>query len=95
MSFPLLFSCYALLSSTQFLFSSLDGKQKKSSDPEPAPKSAVPYQRGIPDYDYQIGSLRFFRFAKPTESKDKESETSQFQAFSGSGQSLRQTKQRK
>lgn len=73
----------------------LDGKQKKSSDPEPAPKSAVPYQRGIPDYDYQIGSLRFFRFAKPTESKDKESEASQFQAFSGSGQSLRQTKQRK
>ena len=73
---------------------SLDGKQKKSSDPEPPPKVAVAYQRGIPDYDYQIGSLRFFRFAKPSDNKE-ESEASQFQAFSGSGQSLRQTKERK
>jgi ubiquitin fusion degradation protein 1 len=76
-------------------FISLDGKQKKSSDPEPPSKVAVSYQRGIPDYDYQIGSLRFLRFAKPSDIKEKESEASQFQAFSGSGQSLRQTKERK
>jgi len=68
----------------------LDGKAKKQLDSEPAPKT-VAYQRGIPDYDYEIGSLRFLRYSKAVEEKDTEEE-SQFQAFSGSGQSLRQGK---
>jgi len=65
----------------------LDGKAKKQLDPPPTPKT-VAYQRGIPDYDYQIGTLRFLRFSKAVEEKETK-EDSQFQAFSGSGQSLR------
>ena len=77
-----------------FFFSfRLDGKAKKQLDSEPAPKT-VAYQRGIPDYDYEIGSLRFLRYSKAVEEKDTEEE-SQFQAFSGSGQSLRQRKSQK
>lgn len=28
------------------------------------------YVRGIPDYDYQPGTIKFFRFAKPQQEKD-------------------------
>jgi len=68
----------------------LDGKPRKQVEPETAPKT-VAYQRGIPDYDYEIGTLRFLRFAKAVEDKEMK-EDSQFEAFSGSGQSLRPTK---
>ena len=78
-----------------FSLSRLDGKQKRAVDSEPAVKP-VAYQRGIPDYDYQIGTLKFLRYSRVAEEKDKESdEASQFQAFSGEGQSLRQPKSRK
>lgn len=78
-----------------FLNYSLDGKQKKTSESESPVKPVVAYQRGIPDYDYQIGTLRFIRTsAKVAEDQDN-SDAPQFQPFSGSGQSLRQTKQRK
>ena len=73
-----------------FALFSLDGKPRKQVEPETAPKT-VAYQRGIPDYDYEIGTLRFLRFAKAVEDKEMK-EDSQFEAFSGSGQSLRPTK---
>lgn len=75
----------------------LDGKQKKVSDSEVTPKPAAVYQRGIPDYDYEIGMLKFFRTSRTADgSKDKNAmEAPQFEPFSGAGQSLRQTKQRK
>jgi len=69
----------------------LDGKQRKATDSEPAAaKAPVAYQRGIPDYDYQLGTIKFLRFAKQSEA-DKEAAEAEFQAFSGAGQSLRQT----
>lgn len=48
------------------------------------------YVRGIPDYDYKIGTLRFMRNSKP---KAKESNVDDpFEAFSGEGFSLRKTR---
>ena len=76
----------------------LDGKLKKSGEPDSPAKPTAVYQRGIPDYDYQIGTLRFLRNLPPKKTGDKgggSDDGSEFQAFSGSGQSLRQTKQRK
>lgn len=56
-----------------FLFPDrLDGKKKKTksiSEDVPAGKPAV-YQRGIPDYDYKIGTLKFLRNSRPSSSKD-------------------------
>lgn len=70
----------------------MDGKLRKGKDSEPVFKKAV-YQRGIPDYDYQIGNLKFIRAVKKEEEKGKENlEESRFEAFSGAGQSLRQAK---
>ena len=56
------------------------------------------YVRGIPDYDYELGTLKFIR-AKPkiaTEGADDgESEKKDFEAFKGAGQSLRSAKGKK
>jgi hypothetical protein len=55
----------------------LDGKKKKeegvngeatSSQADSQQKAG--YVRGIPDYDYQPGTIKFFRFAKPQQEKD-------------------------
>ncbi|KAI9556811.1 hypothetical protein GHT06_016602 [Daphnia sinensis] len=70
----------------------LDGKVRKVKDDEP-PVIKASYKRGVPDYDYQFGSLKFIRAPKKEDDKKKESaETSTFEAFSGAGKSLRQTK---
>lgn len=70
----------------------LDGKLRKGKDVE-SPMKKVVYQRGVPDYDYHIGNLRFIRVPKKEEGKGKEiEEVTGFAAFSGTGQSLRQTK---
>lgn len=48
----------------------LDGKKRKdSSIPEPTTSKPV-YVRGIPDYDYKIGTLRFLRNTKPINNKE-------------------------
>lgn len=61
------------LSIIVFLFlDRLDGKKKKTksiSEDVPPGKPAV-YQRGIPDYDYKIGTLKFIRNSRPSSSKD-------------------------
>ncbi|RZF44000.1 hypothetical protein LSTR_LSTR007272 [Laodelphax striatellus] len=67
----------------------LDGKKKKNdSSASDAPAVKIPYQRGIPDYDYQIGTIRFFRYAKPKATEESKEEDN-FSAFSGQGFSLR------
>ncbi|XP_039752596.1 ubiquitin fusion degradation protein 1 homolog [Pararge aegeria] len=74
----------------------LDGKKKKltsESDSEPqASNSRQPYVRGIPDYDYVIGTLRFIRNSKPTSAKEGTLPEEPFQAFKGEGFTLRTTK---
>ena len=42
----------------------LDGKQKNLDAPR-ASTSNGPRVRGVPDYDYQVGHLRFLRNAAP------------------------------
>lgn len=70
----------------------MDGKVRKVKDDEP-PVSKASYKRGLPDYDYQFGTLKFIRALKKEDDKGKESaESSGFEAFSGAGQSLRHTK---
>lgn len=58
-----------------------------------APPAPVMLERGIPDYNYQIGTLKFFRPPKGKAKKTIENETSEsFKAFSGSGRQLRPVK---
>ena len=73
-----------------------EGKSGSNMDREHGPR------RGIPDYNYQIGSIRFFRTLRPIQNipNDSESEkdgngesggggkSSSFQAFKGEGQTL-------
>lgn len=68
----------------------LDGKIRKLKNEEPQIIKAV-YQRGIPDFEYQFGNIKFIRALKKDD-KNKEILESTFEAFSGAGQSLRQTK---
>ncbi|KAI1280510.1 Ubiquitin recognition factor in ER-associated degradation protein 1 [Halotydeus destructor] len=64
----------------------LDGKTKNLEfDRKKIPRSLA--KRGIPDYSYQIGTLRFIRTQKPV-AKVEESEAA-FQAFGGDGQILK------
>ncbi|XP_072934296.1 ubiquitin fusion degradation protein 1 homolog isoform X2 [Epargyreus clarus] len=74
----------------------LDGKKKKltsESDSEPqATQSRQPYVRGIPDYDYVIGTLRFIRNSRPASAKEEAPAAETFQAFKGEGFTLRTAK---
>eukprot|EP00095_Tigriopus_kingsejongensis_P008870 maker-scaffold15_size728074-snap-gene-5.20 protein:Tk08870 transcript:maker-scaffold15_size728074-snap-gene-5.20-mRNA-1 annotation:"ubiquitin fusion degradation protein 1 homolog" len=75
----------------------LDGKKRTTSETEPV-KPKMEYVRGIPDYDYEIGTLKFIRNSKPK--KDGSNGTDEdgkddFEAFKGQGQSLRQAKSSK
>lgn len=66
---------------------SLEGVGSKSST-----VSKVPYQRGIPDYNYIIGTLQFIRNNKPIQEKENKETPNDFKPFFGSGQSLRRSK---
>lgn len=59
----------------------LDGKQKKPSDLSPTPKRHST-KRGIPDYNWKVGTLVFMRNVRP---KASEKKADDFQPFSGSG----------
>jgi ubiquitin fusion degradation protein 1 len=78
--------------STKFLIIRLDGKIRKVKNEELPPIIKASYQRGVPDFDYQFGNLKFIRAVKKEDEKEKETLESTFEAFSGAGQSLRQTK---
>lgn len=73
----------------------LDGKKKKlvsESDSEPS-QSRQAYVRGIPDYDYVVGTIRFMRNSRPSSSKDDSMPPPEpFQAFKGEGFTLRTAK---
>ncbi|KAH9643492.1 hypothetical protein HF086_015640 [Spodoptera exigua] len=51
----------------------------------------IPYVRGIPDYDYVIGTLRFIRNSRPPSAKE-ETPSEPFTAFKGEGFTLRNNK---
>ncbi|KAJ2940182.1 hypothetical protein O0L34_g11746 [Tuta absoluta] len=74
----------------------LDGKKKKltsESDSEPQPAtSKQPYVRGIPDYNWQVGTLRFIRNSRPPSAKEDAPAQEPFQAFKGEGFTLRTAK---
>nr|XP_023025158.1 ubiquitin recognition factor in ER-associated degradation protein 1 isoform X2 [Leptinotarsa decemlineata] len=66
----------------------LDGKKRKDSTSSDFASAKPVYVRGIPDYDYQIGTLKFIRRPIKQKSDDIE-ESEEFKAFSGTGFSLR------
>ncbi|XP_014214344.1 ubiquitin fusion degradation protein 1 homolog isoform X2 [Copidosoma floridanum] len=69
----------------------LDGKKRKeSAQVETATEKPI-YIRGIPDYDYNIGSLKFLRNVKPVNNKEVKDQD-EFKAFTGEGFSLRKSK---
>lgn len=69
----------------------LDGKQKGTEVPDKI-LNVPPPRRGIPDYDYEIGTLRFIRTVKPGDFNNGESIEDNFEAFSGKGFTLRKGK---
>ncbi|XP_063833256.1 ubiquitin recognition factor in ER-associated degradation protein 1-like [Ostrinia nubilalis] len=72
----------------------LDGKKKKltsESESEPS-NSRQAYVRGIPDYDFVIGTLRFIRNSRPTTATQEETPVEPFEAFKGEGFTLRTAK---
>jgi len=74
----------------------LDGKKKRTnSETEIQSRQLAEYTRGIPDYNFQVGNIRFIRAKKPKGNDDKENMDDPFQAFEGKGQSLRQAKSKK
>ncbi|KAJ9591503.1 hypothetical protein L9F63_001989 [Diploptera punctata] len=72
----------------------LDGKKKKEAQAASKTPMKVTYQRGIPDYNYKIGTLRFIRNSRPPAKENKEP-VEEFKAFTGEGFSLRQAKVKK
>merc|ERR1719412_3576552 len=73
----------------------LDGKKKRTnSETEIQERQLKEYTRGIPDYNFEVGNIRFIRAKKPKDKEEKENEDN-FKAFEGKGQSLRQAKSKK
>ncbi|XP_062534384.1 ubiquitin fusion degradation protein 1 homolog, partial [Armigeres subalbatus] len=73
--------------------SRLDGKKKKEgSVSESAPVQRANYVRGIPDYDHPFGLLRFDRTVRKEESNDNKPEEDPFEAFKGTGFSLKKSR---
>lgn len=67
----------------------LDGKKRKDSSSIDTPIVKPVYIRGIPDYDYKIGTIKFLRNIKPVNSKEDKT-IDEFTPFTGEGFSLRQ-----
>ena len=74
----------------------LDGKKKRTTSETEVPKLKQEYVRGIPDYDYEVGLLKFIRNPKKTNgaggSGAEPSPENGFEAFKGEGNSLRQSR---
>jgi len=69
----------------------LDGRKNKVNIPENVVHMPQ-VRRGIPDYDYEIGTLRFIRTAKIEDTNNEKETDEMFEAFSGIGQTLRKTR---
>ena len=87
----------------------LDGKKRNptrsESDADAAVAAAVQaqrtaqYVRGIPDYDYEVGTIRFIRSRPPkaqaaVDDADNGGEKNGFEAFKGEGQMLKGPKRK-
>lgn len=79
----------------------MDGKKKKTlSESESQNNSSTSlaenYVRGIPDYDYEIGTIEFIRWkARDLSETTNNDSTSSFEAFGGTGHSLRAASKKK
>lgn len=74
----------------------LDGKKKNLELPQEELLKRLPRQRGIPDYEYEVGYIKFFRRVPKTNgTENKIEEQEEFESFTGKGTSLRQAKSRK
>lgn len=74
--------------------SRLDGKKKRTVSENEVARPKGEYVRGIPDYDYVIGTLKFIRNAPSKTANGKggpEEDATDFVPFKGEGQSLRQS----
>ncbi|XP_053979649.1 ubiquitin recognition factor in ER-associated degradation protein 1 [Hylaeus anthracinus] len=69
----------------------LDGKKRKDSVQSEMAANKPTYIRGIPDYDYKIGTLTFLRSIKPVNNKEVKDQD-EFKAFTGEGFSLRKSR---
>lgn len=74
----------------------LDGKKKNLELSQEEVMKRVLRQRGIPDYDYEVGFIKFWRkVPKVSETENKVEDQEEFECFQGKGTSLRQAKSRK
>ena len=72
----------------------LDGKKKgTSSKKNQIQADFSKYVRGVPDFEWKVGTLNFIRAVKPEEEKD--SEKSNFVEFAGSGTRLKKDNAKK
>jgi len=72
----------------------LDGKKKKENTDDQPSQVKVAYQRGIPDYDYTLGTIQFLRNIRPVANDEEKKKEDEFKPFKGSGSVLK-TKGRK
>lgn len=71
----------------------LDGKKKNLQLTEEEIKEKIVHTRGIPDYNYEVGYIKFWRKTpKPTNADNADVEEEAFNAFDGEGTSLRKAK---
>ncbi|XP_045585990.2 ubiquitin recognition factor in ER-associated degradation protein 1-like [Procambarus clarkii] len=71
----------------------VDGKRKNLELSQEELLKRLPRQRGIPDYDYEVGSIKFWRKAtKTNDVETKVEKQKEFEAFQGKGTSLREAK---
>lgn len=69
----------------------LDGKKKNLTMTREELSKVMPKQRGVPDYDYEIGYIKFWRTRTKTANEDKDQDNG-FEAFQGAGTSLRKSR---
>lgn len=67
----------------------LDGKRRKDSTSSDVTSPKPTYVRGIPDYDYEVGYLKFIRWPGKVSTSNDNEEDSDFKAFSGAGFTLK------
>ncbi|XP_025424066.1 ubiquitin recognition factor in ER-associated degradation protein 1-like isoform X2 [Sipha flava] len=67
----------------------LDGKKKKNNVDDESNQVKVAYQRGIPDYNYTVGTIQFIRNIRPVTNNQENENKDGFKAFGGSGSVLK------
>ncbi|VVC26650.1 Hypothetical protein CINCED_3A023622 [Cinara cedri] len=67
----------------------LDGKKKKENTNDQPNQVKAAYQRGIPDYDYTLGSIQFLRNIRPVINDNEDEVQDGFKPFAGSGSVLK------